>query len=115
MTVTASVSTAPFSRRDARRYRSRIVARYSCLACGPTRVPSWGTPVWVWPLVKTLVLLLTVSGLAQQACAPQRLAAARAALLDEFQSQRKSRVIAMIHRQETVSLLGVPVSSSIDI
>ena len=36
-------------------------------------------------------------------------------LLDQFQSERKSRVIALIHRQESRSILGVPVSSSIDI
>jgi len=40
---------------------------------------------------------------------------ARIKLLDRFQSERKSRVIAMIHRQETVSVLGVPVSNFIDI
>ena len=39
----------------------------------------------------------------------------RDTLLDQFQSQRKSRVIAMIHRQETSSILGVPVSTSINI
>jgi ClpP class serine protease len=44
-----------------------------------------------------------------------RVTAQRAALLDQFQRQRNSRVIAMIHRQETVSLLGVPVSTFIDI
>jgi ClpP class serine protease len=36
-------------------------------------------------------------------------------LLDSLQTQRKSRVIAMIHRQQSVSILGVPVSSSINI
>ena len=36
-------------------------------------------------------------------------------LLDQFQSERKSRVIALIHRQESRSILGVPVSSYIDI
>jgi ClpP class serine protease len=51
----------------------------------------------------------------QQACGPARLAGARAEALADFQQQRHSRVIAMIHRQETVSLFGVPVSSSIDI
>lgn len=39
----------------------------------------------------------------------------RDSLLDRFQTERKSRVIAMIHRQENVSILGVPVSSSINI
>jgi ClpP class serine protease len=40
---------------------------------------------------------------------------ARASVLEQFQEQRKSRVIAMIHRQETVSLFGVPVSNYINI
>ena len=39
----------------------------------------------------------------------------RDSLLDQFQNERNSRVIAMIHRQESRSILGVPVSSSIDI
>src|SRR3954468_2641206 len=39
----------------------------------------------------------------------------RDSLLDQFQNARKSRVIALIHRQETQSILGVPVSSYIDI
>jgi len=55
-----------------------------------------------------LIVILQLSG-------PARLTAARAAALDDFQQKRQSRVIAMIHRQETVSLFGVPVSSSIDI
>jgi ClpP class serine protease len=36
-------------------------------------------------------------------------------LLDQFQNERKSRVIALIHRQESRSILGVPVSSYINI
>lgn len=44
-----------------------------------------------------------------------RLQAARDDLLDQLQQQRGSRVVAMIHREETVSLFGMPVSSSIDI
>lgn len=39
----------------------------------------------------------------------------RDVLLDRFQSERKSRVIALIHRQESRSILGVPVSSNINI
>lgn len=39
----------------------------------------------------------------------------RAGLLDQFQNERKSRVIALIHRQESQSILGVQVSSFIDI
>ena len=51
----------------------------------------------------------------QQARGASRLDNERAAVLDRFQQQRKSRAIAMIHRQETVSLFGVPVSRYIDI
>ncbi|HSB16237.1 MAG TPA: hypothetical protein VLE22_17415 [Bryobacteraceae bacterium] len=65
--------------------------------------------------MKTLFWLLLAFLLIQQACGPYRLAASRSRVLDRFQQQRKSRVIAMIHRQDTVSVLGVPVSSSIDI
>jgi ClpP class serine protease len=39
----------------------------------------------------------------------------RSRLLEEFQTERKSRVIAMIHRQERASVLGVPVENHIDI
>lgn len=39
----------------------------------------------------------------------------RAQMLDAFQNERGSRVITMIHREETVSLLGIPVSKYIDI
>src|SRR5581483_5884592 len=39
----------------------------------------------------------------------------RAALLGQFESERKTRVIAMIHREESTSILGVPVSESISI
>src|SRR5436853_1053701 len=37
----------------------------------------------------------------------------RAALLGNFEKERSSRVIAMIHRQESASILGVPVAGSI--
>jgi ClpP class serine protease len=43
------------------------------------------------------------------------LQSARGQLLQQFQEERKSRVIAMIHRQERASVLGVPVTSHIDI
>ena len=39
----------------------------------------------------------------------------RSALLGQFEEARKSRVIAMIHRQESASILGVPVAASISI
>ena len=51
----------------------------------------------------------------QQARGPSRLLDERAAVLDRFQQQRKSRAIALIHREETASFFGVPVSRYIDI
>src|SRR4029078_6682618 len=39
----------------------------------------------------------------------------RSAALGRIEEARKSRVIAMIHREESASLFGVPVSGSIDI
>ena len=35
----------------------------------------------------------------------------RAALLGQFEESRKSRVIAMIHRQESASIFGLPVAT----
>jgi len=39
----------------------------------------------------------------------------RDALMEQFQAERKSRVIALIHRQEARSILGVDVANHIDI
>jgi ClpP class serine protease len=39
-----------------------------------------------------------------------RMEAARSKLMEQLQLERKSRVIAMIHGEDTVSILGVPVS-----
>jgi len=39
----------------------------------------------------------------------------RNSMLEQFQNERKSRVIALIHRQESQSILGVQVSSYINI
>lgn len=41
--------------------------------------------------------------------------ARRFSLIKQLEKQRKSRVITMIHRQETLSLLGIPLSRYIDI
>ena len=41
--------------------------------------------------------------------------ASRDQLLQQFQTERKTRVIAMIHRQESANVLGLPVESHIDI
>ena len=63
-----------------------------------------------WPLLGRLIkwLLWTAAGVIvlQEACAPYQLAAAREDLIDRLQDARNSRVIAMIHREENVSLFG---------
>src|ERR671923_695114 len=64
---------------------------------------------------KTFFLVVLAVLLIEQSCGSYWTDAARARVLTGFQNERKSRVIAMIHRQETVSFLGVPVSSYINI
>ena len=59
--------------------------------------------------------LIVIYMIVQQVLGPYWTNAARVSVLDQFQQQRQSRVIAMIHRQETISLFGVPVSSYINI
>jgi ClpP class serine protease len=66
-------------------------------------------------LAKTLFWLVLIVVVLQQVYGSNKLESARASVLDRFQQERKSRVIALIHRQETVTLFGVPVSSSISI
>jgi len=67
------------------------------------------------PILNSLVWIIVAIVIMPQACGTYWTDRARTKLLDQFQSERKSRVIAMIHRQETVSVLGVPVSNFIDI
>lgn len=69
----------------------------------------------LWNVFKTLFWVVVAVLIISQVWAPYRLSTARAGILERFQQERKSRVIAMIHREETVSLFGVPVSSYIDI
>lgn len=60
-----------------------------------------------WLLLIAIVLLqLSASGGADKA---------RGDVLHRFEQERGSRVIALIHRQDTASLFGVPVASSISI
>lgn len=63
----------------------------------------------------TFLLLLLLSFVLLQFFASRKVQNARNELLRGFEQDRKSRVIAMIHRQEKVSVLGVPVSSNISI
>jgi ClpP class serine protease len=64
---------------------------------------------------KTIFWLLLVYLVVSQFWGFNSTDAARTEVLNRFQLERKSRVIAMIHRQETFSLFGVPVESYIDI
>ncbi len=58
---------------------------------------------WVcWFLLLVLVI--------QQVWRPYRMEAARSKVMEQLQLQRRSRVIAMIHREDTVSVLGIPVT-----
>lgn len=56
-----------------------------------------------------LIMFLT------QAYAPLRLEAARLDVLHRLEEAHKSRAIALIHRQESISLLGIPIARYIDI
>src|SRR5712672_2385512 len=59
-------------------------------------------------LLLVVVILLQLSG-------SRGIDRQRAAALGQFERERSSRVIALIHRQESGSLLGVPVMGSISI
>ena len=61
-----------------------------------------------WLLLVAIVLLVVLSR-------SGNMQGARDQLLTQFQTERKSRVIAMIHRQEPASVLGGPLESHIDI
>ncbi len=61
--------------------------------------------VWILVLLQVFIPLLQ-----QRMQAARRLMAIRT-----IESKRKSRVITMIHRQETMSLLGLPIARYIDI
>ena len=62
----------------------------------------------------TFWLVITIIFLAE-ASQPYWANAARTQMLKRFQQERKSQVIGLIHHQDSVSLLGVPVSSYISI
>jgi ClpP class serine protease len=79
----------------------------------PSRAAVWADRAW--RAARTLFFLLLIYIGLQQMCAPAQLRAARARALAAFQQARGTRVIALIHRREVVSFLGVQVSSSINI
>jgi ClpP class serine protease len=65
----------------------------------------WLNILWI------LILLQAFIPLIQR----QMLAARRLAMIRTLERRRTSRVITMIHRQETMSLLGIPIARYIDI
>ena len=66
---------------------------------------------WFWILFALFILFMVFLPFLQRSGKT----AARRGRLDAFQRARKSRVILLIHRQETVSFLGVPLTRYIDI
>jgi ClpP class serine protease len=59
--------------------------------------------------------LLLIAIIVTQLFGSRGLEKQRSAMLGAFEQERHSRVIAMIHRQESASILGVPVAESISI
>jgi ClpP class serine protease len=66
---------------------------------------------WFWILLALFVVFMVFIPSLNRS----RTVSARRGRLDAFQRARKSRVILLIHRQETVSFLGVPLARYIDI
>jgi ClpP class serine protease len=66
---------------------------------------------WFWILFALFIVFVVFVPIFQRGGK----AAARRGRLDAFQRARKSRVILLIHRQETVSFFGVPLARYIDI
>src|SRR5262249_35261215 len=62
-----------------------------------------------------LLLMLVLVLLAQLLSSGRGLEKQRSAAISRIEDARKSRVIAMIHRQDSASILGVPVGGSISI
>ena len=69
----------------------------------------------VYNLARAAFWLLLVFVIVTQVFGGRGVEKERAALLGKLEAERKSRVIALIHREEAGSLFGVPVSASISI
>ena len=80
--------------------RPRGLPRWPYVAANLARAAFWSLLVFI------LVLQFLGSGAQDKA---------RTDVLRRFEQERGSRVIALIHRQDTASVLGVPVASSISI
>src|SRR5919199_1539658 len=66
-------------------------------------------------LARAAFWLALIAIVLTQALGSRSIDKSRAALLARFEEERKSRVIAMIHREESTSIFGVPVAASISI
>ena len=66
--------------------------------------------IWIVLLIVAIVLLFTVPVAQQQMVRTRRLRAIR-----DLETERRTRVIALIHRQERVAFLGIPFYRYIDI
>ncbi len=55
--------------------------------------------------------LLLIAVVPLQLVGPRGMEGARAEALQRFEQERNTRVIALIHRQDQVNVLGVPVAS----
>jgi ClpP class serine protease len=66
--------------------------------------------IWTILLVAVLLLLFAVPVIQQQLTRARRLRAIR-----DLEVERRTRVIALIHRQERVAFLGIPFYRYIDI
>ena len=70
-----------------------------------------GVGDWIWIAILIVVALIVVLPM----LARRRRARRRRALIRAFEQHRGSRLISMIHRQESISLLGIPLTRFIDI
>ena len=66
-------------------------------------------------LIRALFWLLLIVILASQWIRSVSLEQKRIDMIEGLETQRGTRIITLIHRQETISLLGVPVSKYINI
>ena len=66
--------------------------------------------IWIVLLIVVIVLLFTVPVAQQQMVRTRRLRAIR-----DLETERRTRVIALIHRQERIGFLGIPLFRYIDI
>lgn len=66
-------------------------------------------------ILNILWLFILMSSILSPLFGRRRIELARLRLLNSFSRKRGSRVIAMIHRMEAISFLGIPISRHIDI